>query len=149
MTAHAAGGQAMLEAAVEGLAEGAGGRPAGVLAITVLTSLDAPALAPTGVTLSPGRLTSKRARLAAATGCEGVIASVLELGVVGEVAAELVKITPGIRPAGTNTHDQARVATPAEARRRGADAIVVGRAITTARDPRAAAAAIAAQWEEA
>lgn len=149
VTAHAAGGQAMLEAAVEGLAEGAGGRPAGVLAITVLTSLDAPALAPTGVTLSPGRLTSKRARLAAATGCEGVIASVLELGVVGEVAAELVKITPGIRPAGTNTHDQARVATPAEARRRGADAIVVGRAITTARDPRAAAAAIAAQWEEA
>jgi len=149
VTAHAAGGAAMLEGAVEGLADGASGRQAGILAITVLTSLDKESLAPTGITLSPGRLTAKRARLAAETLCEGVIASVTELGVVNEVAPELVAITPGIRPSGVDRHDQARVATPAEARRRGATAIVVGRPITTADDPVAAAAAINDEWQEA
>lgn len=146
VTAHAAGGAAMLEAAAAGLAKGAGDADAGILAITVLTSLSEADLAPTGITLSPGRITAKRARLAAAAGCEGVIASVRELGVLDDVAPELVAITPGIRPAGAPHHDQARVATPAEARRRGADAIVVGRAITQASDPLEVARAINASW---
>lgn len=143
VTAHAAGGQAMLEAAVEGLAAGSGGREAGILAITVLTSLDEATLARTGTGGTPGRLTSKRAALAAASGTEGVICSVRELGVVAEVAPALRKVTPGIRPAGSSADDQVRTATPEEAIRRGADRLVIGRAITGAEDPVRAAEDIA------
>jgi orotidine-5'-phosphate decarboxylase len=146
VTAHAAGGRAMLEAAAEGLAKGAAGSESGILAITVLTSLTESDLAPTGITLSPGRLTAKRTRLAADSGSEGVISSVRELGVVTDVAPGLIVVCPGIRMAGADHHDQARVATPSEARRRGANAIVVGRAITTAPDPLAAAVAINEAW---
>ena len=142
VTAHAAGGAAMLRAATDGLALGSGSRVSGVLAITVLTSLGEEDLAPTGVTISPGKLTVKRARLAQASGCEGVISSVGELGVVAEVAPRLLKVTPGIRPEGVATHDQARVATPREGISRGADFLVIGRAITGADDPAEAAAAI-------
>ncbi len=149
VTAHAAGGSAMLSGAVKGLAEGAGGRRAGILAITVLTSLDESGLAQTGVTLSPGKLTAKRTRLASETDCEGVISSVRELGVVSGVAPDLVTITPGIRPRGADHHDQARVATPGEARAKGASAIVVGRAITTAADPIEAAMQINQEWRAA
>lgn len=138
----------MLEAAAAGLASGSGARTSGILAITVLTSLDEPALAATGVASTPGKLTARRARLAAEHGCEGVICSVKELGVVAEVAPNLLKVTPGIRPEGAETHDQARVATPAEAVRRGADYLVVGRPITAAADPRQAAAALAASLAE-
>ena len=135
VTAHAAGGAAMLAAAVEGLAAGAGARQAGILAITVLTSHDQDSLAATGVTASPGRLTARRARLAAEAGAEGVITSVRELGVVAGVAPELLRVVPGIRPRGVAPGDQARWATPAEAMARGADYLVVGRAITKAPDP--------------
>ena len=135
VTAHAAGGEAMLEAAVEGLAEGAGARQAGVLAITVLTSLDEESLAATGVTTTTGRLTARRTRLAEATGCEGVIASVKELAVVADIAPALLKVVPGIRPPGLSTDDQLRTATPSEAMSRGADYLVIGRAITKASDP--------------
>lgn len=139
LTVHTAGGAPMLEAAVAGLAEGAGARAAGVLGVTVLTSLDDAELARTGVTLTAGKLTARRARLAAASGCEGVICSVKELGVVTDVAGDLVKVTPGIRPSGVAAHDQNRVATPEEAVARGADYLVVGRAITEAADPAQAA----------
>jgi len=144
LTVHAAGGTAMLGAAVEGLEDGAGARLAGILAVTVLTSLDEAELAKTGTPLSSGKLTARRARLAAEAGCEGVICSVRELGVVGDVAPGLLRVTPGIRPEGVDAHDQARVATPAEARQRGADLLVVGRAITRAPDPVRAAASILA-----
>ncbi len=139
ITAHAAGGGAMLEAAVEGLAEGAGRRKAGVLAITVLTSLDGPALAATGVTSKLGRLVSCRTRLADQAGCEGVITSVKELGVVADVGPDLLRFTPGIRPAGANTHDQVRSATPEVALARGAHYLIIGRAITEAPNPVTAA----------
>lgn len=142
VTAHASGGAAMLEAAAEGLATGAGARVNGILAITVLTSLDADSLIPTGVTATPGKLTAKRARLAEVTGCEGVICAPVDLGVIVDVAPELLKVTPGIRPAGTSADDQARIATPEDAIARGADHLVIGRAITGAPDPAAAAAAI-------
>src|SRR5690606_30654836 len=119
--------------------EGAVGHPAGILVVTVLTSLDAAALAATGVAGTPGKQVTRMARLAATTGAEGVICSVKELGDVAQVAPELIRVTPGIRPAGTDGHDQARIATPGEAIRRGATWLVVGRAITRAADPVAAA----------
>lgn len=144
VTVHGAGGPAMLDAAVEGLAEGAGGHDAGVLAVTVLTSLSEADLAAVGVTGSPGRQVARIARLAQAAGAEGVVCAVRELGDVAQVAPSLVTVTPGIRTGGSGTHDQARTATPAEALERGADWIVVGRSITAAPDPAGAAAAIAA-----
>ncbi len=139
VTAHAAGGEAMLEAAVAGLEAGAGARSSGILAITVLTSLDEAGLVATGVGSTPGKLTARRARLAEQSGCEGVICSARELGVIADVTPRLLKVVPGIRPPGVALDDQARVATPEEALRRGADHLVVGRAITTAPDPVAAA----------
>jgi len=142
VTAHAAGGSAMLEAAVEGLGEGAGGHPAGILAITVLTSLDAAQLAATGIPATPGKQVARMARLAADAKVEGVVCAVKELGDVAQVTPDLIKVTPGIRPSGADTHDQARVATPGEAIRRGADWLVIGRAITRDRDPARAAEAI-------
>ena len=148
VTAHAAGGLEMLEAATEGLSSGARGRPAGILAITVLTSLNDAMLAHSGVPVTAGKLTSKRSKLAAEAGVEGVVCSVKELGVVSEVAPDLLKVTPGIRPLGQDSGDQQRVATPAEAIRRGSDLLVVGRPITRAADPRAAAEDIATSLEE-
>ena len=135
----------MLEAAVEGLAEGAGARPAGILAITVLTSLDQESLAETGVVATPGKLTARRARLAADTGCEGVITSVKELIVISDVAPGLLAVVPGIRPAGVPQHDQVRTASPSEAVGRGAHYLVIGRGITKAQDPVQAARDIMAE----
>ncbi|MDH3539790.1 MAG: orotidine-5'-phosphate decarboxylase [Acidimicrobiia bacterium] len=140
ITGHAAGGVAMLEAAVRGA--GAAATGTGILAVTVLTSLgqsDVERLAPGS---SPGKLTSRLARSAAEAGCEGVICSARELGVVAQVAPQLLKVTPGIRPAGTAAGDQERTMTPAEAIARGADYLVIGRPITGAPDPQAAAAEI-------
>lgn len=145
VTVHGAGGRAMLEAAVEGLREESGHEEAGILAITVLTSLTGADLAATGVQGSPGRQVARIARLAAGAGVEGVVCSVKELGDVAQVAPELVRVTPGIRPGGAEAHDQARVASPGEALRRGADWLVVGRSITRADDPVQAALAILAE----
>lgn len=144
VTAHAGGGADMLEAAVSGLAEGSA-RSGGILGVTVLTSLDEARLAAIGIPRTPGQLVSRMARAVATAGCEGVVCSPLELGVIAEVAPDLVKVTPGIRPAGSDAGDQARTATPAEAIRRGADYLVIGRPITGADDPEAAAAAIAGE----
>lgn len=145
VTVHAAGGSRMLEAAVEGLRAGAGGRPSGILAVTVLTSLAAEDLAETGVPSKPGKQTARLARLAEAAGCEGVICSPEELGVIAQVAPALVKVTPGIRPSPETADDQRRTASPAEALQRGADLLVVGRPITKATNPLDAAAAM---WQE-
>ncbi len=141
ITAHVGGGQEMLEAAVAGLARGAGG-PAGILGVSVLTSLDEAALAAVGITTSPGKLVSRMARVASRAGCEGVVCSPLELGVVASVAPQLVKVTPGIRVT-EGDDDQRRTATPQFALGRGADWLVVGRPITRAPDPVAAAEEIA------
>lgn len=148
VTAHGTGGAAMLEAAAEGLAAGSGEREAGILAITVLTSLTPGDLAATGINGSPGRQVARIARLAAETGVEGVVCSVKELGDVAQVAPSLVKVTPGIRAAGGDAGDQARIGSAAEAIRRGADWLVIGRPITRAKDPAAAAAAIEVQIRE-
>jgi orotidine-5'-phosphate decarboxylase len=142
VTAHVSGGEVMLQAAAEGLGESSGGH-AGILGVTVLTSLDQNDLTGIGIAGSPGKLVSKMSRVAAASGCEGIVCSPQELGVVRTVAPGLLRVTPGIRPAGAATGDQRRVMTPAEAVERGADWLVVGRPITGAADPVAAAAELA------
>ncbi len=149
VTVHAAGGQAMMTAAREGLAAGAGGTEAGILAVTVLTSLGADDLERFTPGTSPGKLVSRLSKVAAAAGVEGVVCGVPELGVVADVAPGLTKVTPGIRPESSDPGDQRRAATPAEAVRRGADFLVVGRAITRAADPVAAAEDINRQVAEA
>ncbi len=143
VSVHAAGGVEMMEAAVGGVAAGAGEARAGVLAVTVLTSLDRAALARVGIDRSPGKLVSAMTRAAAAAGCEGVVCSPQELNVARDVAPGLLRVTPGVRLR-PGDDDQRRTATPAEARRRGADLLVVGRPVVRAPDPVAAAAALAA-----
>lgn len=138
----------MLEAAVRGLGEGAGAAPAGILGVTVLTSLDEASLARVGINRSPGKLVARMAKVADAAGCEGVVSSPKELAIVADVAPDLLRVTPGIRPIDLDD-DQARTMTPAEAVERGADLLVVGRPITAAPDPREAAAAIAAEVQGA
>ncbi len=142
VTAHVSGGESMLGAAVEGLRETSGGY-AGILGVTVLTSLDQSELTNVGVPTSPGKLVSKMSRVAQTAGCEGVVCSPHELTVVGSVAPGLVRVTPGVRPDGANVGDQRRVMTPAAAVERGADWLVIGRPITAAADPVAAAEALA------
>jgi orotidine-5'-phosphate decarboxylase len=148
VTAHVGGGQGMLEAAVQGLQAGAGAAPAGILGVTVLTSLDEASLARVGINRTPGKLVSRMARVADASGCEGVVSSPKELTIVADVAPNLLRVTPGIRPVDRDD-DQARTMTPAEAVERGADLLVVGRPVTAAADPREAAAAITSQIESA
>jgi orotidine-5'-phosphate decarboxylase len=129
----AAGGTAMLEAGVAGLAEGArdaGHRAPVALAVTVLTS-DA------DVSAFDDRLDS-----AVAAGCGGVVCSAHEIATVKSRAPGLATMVPGIRLAGGSRHDQARVATPADALTRGATWLVVGRAVTAADDPEAAAESV-------
>ena len=146
VTAHAAGGEGMLSAAVSGAARGSA-CAAGILAVTVLTSLGEKDLAAAGIAASPGKLVSRMSRLAVAAGCEGVVCSPRELGVVASVAPGLLKVVPGIRPGGAESGDQHRVASPSEALARGADWLVIGRPIVAAEDPVAAAKAIIAGME--
>jgi orotidine-5'-phosphate decarboxylase len=142
ITAHVSGGETMLAAAVEGLGETSNGY-AGLLGVTILTSLDTPDLNALGIASTPGKLVSKMARVAARAGCEGVVCSPQELTVVASVAPGVIRVTPGVRPEGVQAADQRRVMTPADAIARGADWLVIGRPITAAADPVAAAAAIA------
>lgn len=141
VTAHIGGGQVMLEAAVNGLADGAGHAEAGILGVSVLTSLDKQDLQRIGIDRTPGQLVSKMASVAAASGCEGVVCSPLELHVVRQSAPSMITVVPGIRPSAMHD-DQARTATPAQAIEKGATYLVIGRPITAASDPAAAAAAI-------
>jgi orotidine-5'-phosphate decarboxylase len=142
VTAHATGGSRMVEAAASGLSAGAEGRKVGVLAVTVLTSLDQTDFETLGMSGSVKTRSVELARLARVAGAEGVICSPLEVASVKALSAELLAVTPGIRPGGLDQDDQKRTATPVEAVRAGADFIVVGRAITGASDPVASASAI-------
>lgn len=149
VTVHTGGGAAMLAAAREGAQAGAGeaGRPRpAVLGVTVLTSLDAAALAATGITAAPADLVRVRAALAHAAGLDGIVCAAPDLAAVGDTAPGLLRVTPGIRPAGhrPGTDDQARTATPAAAATAGADMIVVARPVVAAPEPAAAAASIRA-----
>ena len=128
-----------LDAAVRGR----GASKLKLLAVTVLTSLDQADLREQGVAMSPADLVVHRAKLAKAAGFDGVIASGQEAALVRAAAGpDFLIVTPGIRPAGAETGDQARAVTPLIAMRAGATHLVVGRPITGAADPKAAAAAI-------
>jgi orotidine-5'-phosphate decarboxylase len=134
MNAHAAGGVDMLRAFVAGAAAGAAAvdlAPPVTLAVTVLTS-DADA--------SPF---ADRLVVAREAGCDGVVCSGLEIARVRD--AGLRTMVPGVRPVGAAANDQARMVTPGDAGATGADGMVIGRPVTRADDPAAAAAAIAAE----
>jgi orotidine-5'-phosphate decarboxylase len=143
VTVHIGGGKAMLEAAVSGMADGAGGAAAGILGVSVLTSLDISDIQRLGIQRTPGQLVGKMAKIAAEARCEGIVSSPDELNVVRQAAPDLIRVTPGIRPVARDD-DQARTATPIEAIDRGANLLVIGRPIAAAGDPAEAAAAI---WE--
>lgn len=143
VTAHIGGGQHMLEAAVAGLERGSGHAEAGILGVSVLTSLSASDLERIGFQRTPGQLVGRMSKVAAAAGCEGVVCSPEELNVVRQAAPDLLRVTPGIRPVAVDD-DQSRVATPAEAIGRGASMLVIGRPITGAANPAEAAEAILA-----
>ena len=140
LTVHASGGPAMVAAAVKG----AGGKLR-VLAVTVLTSLDAAALRAVGLDGPPEAAVVRLARLAVDAGAGGLVCSPHEVRAVrAAVGPGPLLVVPGVRPAGAAKGDQARVATPAEAVAAGADVIVLGRPLRDAPDPLAAAREIAA-----
>jgi orotidine-5'-phosphate decarboxylase len=142
LTIHAVGGAAMIAAAAQAAAQ-AVNRPK-ILAVTVLTSLDASALSETGVAGGTTQQVLRLARLALSNGADGLVCSAHELLVLRDAFGEKpILVVPGIRPAGSAVGDQARVMTPEEAVRAGADYIVVGRPITSAPNPGLAARAIA------
>jgi len=144
LTVHASGGSAMLRAATEAAA----GR-LDILAVTVLTSLTDEDVAETGIS---GRVADQALRMAALaqnSGCSGVVTSPREASLLRKTLGEgFAIVTPGVRPAGAESHDQQRTATPAQAIANGASHIVVGRPITHATDPATAAQAIIAEMEK-
>jgi orotidine-5'-phosphate decarboxylase len=140
LTVHASGGAAMMTAAAEAAA--APGSPR-LLAVTVLTSMDANELAGIGITASPANQVLRLARLARASGIDGMVCSAEEVAMLRkETSPETLLVIPGIRPAGSAVGDQKRVATPGQAIADGASMLVVGRPITRAADSAAAAQAI-------
>jgi len=144
---HASGGLAMMKAAADAAAAAAKElsvrRPLAI-AVTVLTSLDRAALhRELGVTSSVEGHVLHLAELAHEAGLDGTVASPVEIAAIRRsLGAAWVIVTPGVRPAGSAAGDQSRVATPGAAARAGAHYLVVGRPITGAPDPAAAAAAI-------
>ena len=145
LTLHAAGGRAMIQAA-RAAADAAGSARPKLLAVTVLTSLDAEALHEIGVAGGPRQQVLRLARLALEAGADGLVCSAHEVAILRDALGPApLLVVPGIRPAGSATGDQARTMTPRAAADAGADWLVVGRPITEASDPGAAAAAIAAE----
>jgi orotidine-5'-phosphate decarboxylase len=141
LTLHTLGGAAMMRAARDAVA-GRKNRPA-LLGITILTSMDAPALRRTGISGSPASRALALARLAKQSGLDGVVASAYEaLAIRRACGPKFLIAVPGVRPSSAALHDQSRVATPSQAIQAGADYLVVGRPITEAAKPRDAALAI-------
>jgi orotidine-5'-phosphate decarboxylase len=139
LTVHAAGGPEMIAAAVHALPH------ARIAAVTILTSLSAQNLIQIGLLGSPIEAVCRLARLAVDAGASALVCSPLEVADVrAAVGPDVLLITPGVRPVEGDVADQQRVATPAAAIAAGADLLVIGRPITAAADPRAAARAIAA-----
>jgi orotidine-5'-phosphate decarboxylase len=145
-TVHASGGRAMLAAA----AEGARGTGTTLLAVTVLTSLDDADLAEVGFSLGTAEAAAGLAGLAVSCQINGIVCSAMDVeSIRARVGKGITLVTPGVRMPEDVVGDQKRVVTPADAIRRGADYIVVGRPITKAIDPAAAARAIAASMRSA
>jgi orotidine-5'-phosphate decarboxylase len=145
LTIHASGGAAMIAAAREAAeAASAGGMRTLLLAVTVLTSLDAAALHAVGVAGGPRQQVMRLGQMAIGAGADGLVCSAHEVAALRSLLGpDACLVVPGIRPKGAPLDDQSRVMTPGEAVVAGADWIVVGRPITGAADPGAAARAIA------
>jgi orotidine-5'-phosphate decarboxylase len=138
LTVHAGGGPAMIAAAVTALPD------TRITAVTILTSLDDADLEALGITGPADAAAVRLARLAVDAGAGAVVCSPLEVRAIREaVGSDITLITPGVRPSGGDTQDQARVTTPEQALAWGADLLVIGRPITGAADPGATAAAVA------
>jgi orotidine-5'-phosphate decarboxylase len=137
LTLHARDDAPMLRAGADGFREGAARAGLAMpipLAVTVLTSDSG----------APPHILPRRVALAVEAGCGGIVCAASDLRDARQIAPRLVKVVPGIRPSGSPLHDQARPATPGEAMAEGADLLVIGRAVTHADDPAAAAAGIVA-----
>lgn len=148
MTIHASGGPAMLSAARKAL-EGMD-HPPQLLAVTMLTSMDTDQMSAIGLERTPVQQVNLLAQMTLESGIRGFVCSPQEVAAVrGLAGAEAAIVVPGIRPAGSDIGDQKRIATPAETLRMGASYLVVGRPITQAPDPAAAASAILAEMATA
>tara|TARA_A100001391_G_scaffold114041_1_gene76814 strand:+ start:14896 stop:15573 length:678 start_codon:yes stop_codon:yes gene_type:complete len=139
VTVHASGGRAMMEDA-----KAAAGEHCKVVAVTMLTSLDENDLARTGVGGTPHDHVMRLAELAESAGLDGIVCSGQEVGAVHKQWKHGFFVVPGLRPAGSASGDQKRVVTPRQARDDGASALVIGRPISKAADPLAAAREIEA-----
>ncbi len=140
---HALGGSEMMRAAIQAVQHQPSpqaGR-AKILGVTVLTSMNDASLAELGIPHKTDEMVVRLAALSRLAGLDGVVASPREIRLIREQVAsrDFIVLTPGIRPAWSASGDQKRIATPAEALRDGADYLVIGRAITDAKEPRAAA----------
>ncbi len=146
LNVHAAGGTAMLSAArasVDATAAEQGRRTPLLIGVTVLTSLGDADLRDMGIEGNAAQHALRLARLTAANGLDGVVCSALEAPILRSALGPRFRlVTPGIRPAGSSSDDQARIVTPQAAIASGADHLVIGRPITQAKDPVAALAAI-------
>jgi orotidine-5'-phosphate decarboxylase len=148
LTIHAAGGPAMIAAAVDAAA-GLSNRPK-VLAVTVLTSVDQAQLSAIGISASPAEQVERLAAMAIANGADGLVCSAEETASLrASLGPQPLLVTPGIRPVGSAANDQKRMATPAGALRNGASYLVVGRPITQAAEPKNAAEGILAEMQSA
>lgn len=138
LTVHGSGGAAMVAAAVAALPQ------TRITAISVLTSLDESDLAAIGLAGPTGAAAIRLANLAVAAGARAVVCSPREVAVIrAALGPEVMLVTPGVRPTGSEVGDQRRVATPAQALADGSDLLVIGRPITGASDPGAAARLVA------
>ena len=143
---HALGGRAMLEAAQRSASR----RSLTLIAVTLLTSLDAPALSDLPIAGHPEGIARRLALLAKECGLAGVVCAAADLPVIrGACGSAFLTVVPGIRPASSAPSDQRRTATPAEAIRAGADILVVGRPVTAAPDPDRALAEVLEEIESA
>ncbi|WP_028398946.1 orotidine-5'-phosphate decarboxylase [Ectobacillus panaciterrae] len=149
---HAAGGTAMMKAALEGLEEGRqeGTKRPLCIAVTQLTSTSEDVMKrEIWIEKSLEETVVHYAKLAQESGLDGVVCSTLEVPKLQEVCGkDFVTVTPGIRMTSDNANDQVRVATPARARELGSSYIVVGRSITKAEQPYKAYQEVKRQWEE-
>lgn len=144
-TLHASGGPVMLEAAAKAAAA-SGNKELLLLAVTVLTSMDAAQLSSTGIPVEPKEQVLRLAGLASSSGIGGIVCSPLEVSAIrASLGPNLRIVTPGVRPTWAAAGDQKRVMTPSEAVAAGSDWLVIGRPITAAEDPKEAYAKVVAE----
>jgi orotidine-5'-phosphate decarboxylase len=146
LTIHTCGGREMMMRALEAASET--NKDLRLLGVTVLTSFNDEGLAETGVALPPAKQVELLAKLATDSGMKGLVCSPLEIETLRKIIpSDVILVTPGIRPAGSDTNEQKRVMTPEMAAKAGSNFIVVGRPILKAENPAQAAKDIIAELE--